>query len=403
MKKQKIFLLCLLATVFVFDGCTTRDSEIYGQGKVLEYVDSVCPEPYHLTGKTLIEESPDNMEYYFETDNRKLSFKANSYLSPVWIDATQTGFYSREISCDYVSVVHDLYREDVKAVLETAPNYMEDHGWIYLLSFSDIGQTVDTILAADQIYGQELAYNPPEFLSDHPVTSVHLVWQRSEEEAREHETWVNMTDVGITGQHDREELYDRLANIYAQLCVDGKIENAEGVPWSYLADKHVALLPVILLNGKEMLYDDNDNPYGPYGLTTDDYKYCWYSEDKDSYMMVIDTGLISENMSMPLIIREYVKALGGDYSVSADGDRYTSTWTIGADRWVMRSDHSDEGIRSLEISKNGRPLDISYITVDDDFNVSATFCVGVTVEDFCRLFDLTWEIEESQGKILFTY
>ena len=399
----KPFALFLLTALLLssFTGCTGKDGEIYGQRKVLEYVDSICTEPYHLVDRELIEESPDNMEYRFMTDNRELAFTANSRLVPITIDATQTSFYRREITCDYVNAVRGLYRDDIDAVLQENGQYLEEHGWIYLLSFSDIDQVVDTILTADQIYSRELEYNPPEFLSSNPAAGVHVVWQRSRQEAEEHKTWVNLTDIGVTGQHERQELYDRLADVYAQLYVDGKIENGHDIPARYLADKHVSLLPVIELNGTEMRYDRADNPYGPYGLTTDDYKYCWYNRELGTYMMVMDIGLTTDQMSIPLIIREYVTALGGTYRTSSQDELYTSTWTIGGDTWIMEAEYDDNEIRSLEVRKNGSPLELPYITVEEDIQVSATFCIGVTVEDFCRLFDLTYEIEEEQGKVLF--
>ena len=148
----KPFALFLLTALLLssFTGCTGKDGEIYGQRKVLEYVDSICTEPYHLVDRELIEESPDNMEYRFMTDNRELAFTANSRLVPITIDATQTSFYRREITCDYVNAVRGLYRDDIDAVLQENGQYLEEHGWIYLLSFSDIDQVVDTILTADQ-------------------------------------------------------------------------------------------------------------------------------------------------------------------------------------------------------------------------------------------------------------
>ena len=404
MKTISKFLAFLLLTAFLFfcfTGCVGKDGEIYGQREVLEYVDSVCAEPYHLVERELVEEDPDNMEYRFMADNRELSFTANSRLVPVTIDATQTGFYRREITCDYVNAVHELYLDDIYEVLQENEGYLKEHGWIYLLSFSDIDRAVDTILAADQVYRRELEYNPQEFLSSYPAASVHVVWQRSKQEAEEHETWVNLTDIGVTGLHERQELYDRMADAYAQLCVDGKIENRKDVPERYLADKHVSLLSVIELDGMEMRYDREDNPYGPYGLTTDDYKYCWYSRELGSYMMVVDIGLTTDRMSIPLIIREYAEALGGTYRASSQDGIYTSTWTIGGDTWIMEAEYDDDEVRSLEVRKNGSPLDFSYITVQEDVQVSATFCIGVSVEDFCRLFDLEYEIEEEQGKVIF--
>ena len=118
-------------------------------------------------------------------------------------------------------------------------------------------------------------------------------------------------------------------------------------------------------------------------------------------MMVMDIGLTTDQMSIPLIIREYVTALGGTYRTSSQDEVYISTWTIGGDTWIMEAEYDDNEIRSLEVRKNGSPLELPYITVEEDIQVSATFCVGVTVEDFCRLFDLTYEIEEEQGKVLF--
>lgn len=67
----------------------------------------------------------------------------------------------------------------------------------------------------------------------------------------------------------------------------------------------------------------------------------------------------------------------------------------------MEAEYDDDEVRSLEVRKNGSPLDFSYITVQEDVQVSATFCIGVSVEDFCRLFDLEYEIEEEQGKVIF--
>lgn len=349
-KKEKLFIpAAVLAAVFLFTGCLGEDGEVYGQEKVLEYVNSICKEPCRLEGKKLVEENPDNMEYYFRTQNRDLSFQANSFLSPVTIDLSAPLYYTRGLSCSYVQEVHNLYREELEAVLQADQQYLEEYGWIYLMSFDDIDRTVDTILAADQVYRQELEYNSEDFLKENPLTSIHLVWQRSQQEAKDHETWVNMTDVGITGQNQKEELTKRLGDLYAQLCVDGKIENAQDVPEEYLADKHVSLLSVIELNGEEMLYDEEDNPCGVYRLNTEDYKYCWYNKELKSYMLVMDTGLLDDSMSYPMINREYVKALGGSYRAAVRDDAYISAWSIDGDTWTMKTEYGDGSIQELQV------------------------------------------------------
>lgn len=68
----------------------------------------------------------------------------------------------------------------------------------------------------------------------------------------------------------------------------------------------------------------------------------------------------------------------------------------------MKALFDNNKIDSLQFEKNGKRLDISYVTSDEDPSVAATFCVGVTVDDFCSLFDLTYEIDKQGRKILFT-
>ena len=116
MKKCKRIALSFVCAVLFLSGCLGQDASVYGKQKVLQYVDSVCPEPYQLEGSALIQEDPDNMEYYFRTDRRELEFKANSYLSPVWIDGTATSFYTREMSCGWAEQVGQLNREKGTAV-----------------------------------------------------------------------------------------------------------------------------------------------------------------------------------------------------------------------------------------------------------------------------------------------
>lgn len=120
--KKRVAALALAAALLA--GCTGADGEIPDRGEVLAYVDELCAEPYREVSRELAAETPDDMEYRFETD-RGLHFTAHSYLSPVYIDASKTSFYTPEISCDYVSAVHRLYSDDVKASLSRCPLYRD--------------------------------------------------------------------------------------------------------------------------------------------------------------------------------------------------------------------------------------------------------------------------------------
>lgn len=402
MKKSAVLLVIILTAVLL-TGCLTKDSEIYGWDEVQEYIDSVCDEPYELTAKQLIEESPDNMEYTFHSKQRDLSFTANSYLSPIYFDATKTAFYNRSISCTYVSEVHGLYRQELDGVLNECPYYLPDRQWMYVTSFSELDQVIDCILKADNIYRPEVKYHDSwDFLKKNPLTSIHLIWISGEENPQECRQWVNLTDLSVTGQNSREELKAKLGGIYAQKYVDKEINNGDDIPESFLESRHVSSLDHIYLNGKEMLYDRRDNPYNGYGLSTASFKKCWYNDKYDSYMMILDIGYLSDSTSIPLIIREYVYALGGNYEASAEGSHYLSRWSVGNDTWEMQTDYSDNTISRIQITKNGKPLEIHFLTADEDSNVGATFCIGVTVQDFCRLFNLSCQALEEDGVMKFT-
>lgn len=400
MKKCRILSLALAAALLC--GCTGADGKIYGKREVLDYVDSVCTEPYELVGTELVAEEPDDMRYDFVTRNRDLAFTAHSYLQQVVIDATATSWYTKALSCDYVNQVHALYRADIDAALAQGRTWLPGPEWMYAVTFADLDNITETLLAADAVYSAELAYNPPEFLAEHPAATVHLVWQRSEAEALEHRTWVNLTDVSLTGQQDRQTLYDRLAGVYAQAVVDRKVED-DTVPAAWLAGRHRSRLDTLELNGTLLTYDTGDNPYSPYGLTTDRYLGAWYSDEAGSYLLAMDIGYMNDSSSFPLIAREYVLALGGSYDRQTDEDGNSeSWWTLGDDTWRMRSSYRDGAVTDFTVEKNGQPLDLTWYTVDRESSVGATFCVGLPAEDFCRLFDLTYAADEAAGCLRFT-
>lgn len=402
MRKFTLLPIIILSAVFL-TGCLTKDSEIYGWDKVREYVDSVCDEPYELTGRRLIEESPDNMEYSFCSRKRELCFTANSYLSPIYFDACKTSFYNRSISCTYISEVHGLYRDDLDRVLNECDNYLPDRQWMYVTSFSELDQVIDCILEADNVYRPEARYHDSmDFLMKNPLTDIHLIWISGEENPQECKHWVNLTDLSVTGQNSRPELESMLGSVYAQKYVDGEITNGEDIPESCLESLHVSSLDHIYLNGEEMRYDHEYNPYNTYGLSTENFKKCWYSDEYDSYMMILDIGYLSDSMSIPLIIREYAFALGGDYEVHAQGSHYVSRWSVRDDVWEMQTDFADNTISRIQITKNGSPLELHFLTVEEDSHVGATFCAAVTVRDFCRLFNLEWEVREDERAIEFT-
>lgn len=405
MDKKKLLLLSALMFSLIFAaGCVGKDGKVPGKRAVLKYVDSVCEEPYELVDVKQIAWEPDEVEYSFKTTERGIAFKANSFLDPVYIDASQTLFYTKEISCDYVKEVHRQYEEELEKVLSESELYIPEKGWLYLRSFSDIKALVSVVKKADLVYSEEMEYNSKEFLSENPLRSIHVIWIDDTESSEDPRSWTNITDVYITGQNDSGELYESLAELYAQLAADREIEDRGDIPRRYSDGKHVSVLETIYLNGEEMLYAEKENPYGYFLLDTYRYKFSWYSKELDSYMMAIDLGYIYDRGSFPLLIREYVKKLGGTYDLYSKKKTYVTEWQIGKDRYVMESKFardSLESLRSLRFEKNGKELDIPYVTFKEDKELNGVFCVGITADDFCKLFGFTYAVDEENRTISF--
>ena len=64
--EKRVAALTLAAALLA--GCTGADGEIPDRGEVLAYVDELCAEPYREVSRELAAETPDDMEYRFETD-----------------------------------------------------------------------------------------------------------------------------------------------------------------------------------------------------------------------------------------------------------------------------------------------------------------------------------------------
>ena len=394
MKKRYLPLIPVIALSLA--GCTGPDGPIPTEAEVLEYVEDVCgDEAYILAGHQLVEETPDNMEYTFYSRERDLTFHANSYLSPNYFDASIIG-YSPEISCDYVEQVREQYQEEGDQVLSTAPFYNEAKGWFCVTSYEELEPVADTILTLDQIWEEELAYNDREFLKENPLYSFHIVWT---DDPANLSDWTNLTDLSVTGHNTREDLMSDLSGAYLQAVTDGTIPDTENLP-TY--GHHVSRLDTITLDGQEMTYQENrENPLNDYGLTTDDYRYAWYSEEEHTYLIPMDAGLVSDSMSFPMINREYVTVQNGTYNGKAMDDAYETTWTIGDNTWVLSSTFTDGNLDSLSVTKNGVKMPLSYVTVYEDSEVRATFLAGVPVEEFAELFNLDVTVDEERKALEF--
>ncbi|NCB91436.1 MAG: hypothetical protein EOM40_02530 [Clostridia bacterium] len=398
-KRKHLVQMTLLCFVCLFlCACTTIDGDVPGKKEVSKYVKESVSEKYELESVEKIQEHPDKVEYTYSSKKRDLIFHAYSYLANITIDACSTSFYSREISCDYVSIMQELYYDDAEKILKNAECYDKEDEVFMIHDFDDVADIAKTIIQADRIYSKELEYNDKAFLKENPLMDL-VIWRT---DPLDEESWIYVGRENLTGTREYSEVYGSITKKYAQLCCDNHITDKK-IPEKYTRDLHVSTLNTIMLNGKEMLYDINDTPYSTYGLTTDSVRKSWYNKQFDSYMLVCDIGLMPENGSGFMVINEYVTALGGTYHL--DTEKMITKWKIGTDRYEMRAKYSkkddEDSVISLDIKKNGEKLDIRYLTYKEDREVGISFGVGIPVEDFVKLFDLDYKIDEENETLIF--
>nr|MCR5715503.1 hypothetical protein [Lachnospiraceae bacterium] len=165
---------------------------------------------------------------------------------------------------------------------------------------------------------------------------------------------------------------------------------------------HVSKLEHIYLDGKEMLYDENDSEYAYYGLITDEYKYAYYDYDADSYMMFMDCGLVADYTGSPVLVNaEYVHALGGTYEIMTMPQEERSLdlrsgWVIGDHTWEVTGHYESGTYQNLKVTRDGTDLQITAYE-GENYKV-----ISVTAADFCKLFDLTYTVDEEEKAIYFT-
>lgn len=380
----------------VLTGCTGIDGKAPDQNTVLKRVDLVCSEPYELISVVQTGERPESFVYTFVTE-RGLTFTAQSYLQRVYLDASATNFYTPTVSVFYVDAVHEQYGERVSAILSECPQ-KQQYGFAFL-SFGDAEEAARYLAEADAVYAEELAWNDEQFLKEYPLSVVNVRWYRDASALEENRDACFLCSVGLNGTWTQQTLQEYLEEQYAQAYVDGEIENGEDIPRELVESLHVSELTTLTLDGQVMTYDTLRNQASAVRLSTEDYAFSWYSGKRESYMLVCDVGFVSESQSYPLIAAEYVAALGGEYHVNTKG--FDAYWTIDGVTWQMTAQYEDGAVRGVEVTRDGVPLKLDYVTVEDDWKIGATFCIGLPVDQFAKLFDLSYEIDEESRWLAF--
>ncbi len=403
-KKSMVCTLALCSALMCV-GCRA-DGPVPSKHAVKRYVAKLCDESVKIIDTENISESPREVDYTFASRERDLNFTVRSYRMGVGIPTSDaTLWYQKKIDDNYWQKVQEYYRPKMKEVFDAVPE--NDRGDIEVNSVEDIEQAAKCVHDANVIYSEELNYNSAERVQSHPYTRLYFTGVVTEDA---HYNVFHAID--IDGSADSvEKITATLRKEVAQGIKDGELDESayEGLD-EELSATHASKLEHIYLDDEEMLYDNNDSPYVYYGLITDDYAYAFYDYDAESYMMVCDCGFVKSSWGSPaLVVAEYVDHLGGTYVIEdakaqEDSDKFDlkSRWTIGDHTWVMTGRYRDsdevgkQKILDVVVKRDGKKIPLTMYNSPDNRPL-----FSLTVEDFCKLFDLTYRVDEESGAIYF--
>lgn len=398
MKKSKIVIFSLLCAILGLSitGCGRADGSVASKDEVINYVKKNVSEDCSLVKEKVLSESPRKVVYTFKSDARGFEFEVVAQRWPHgWFDAV---FYYEPIIVNHYSIgLHHYYDE---RMYEVFGDLLEPKNmYLYISSTKDIEKLSTAIVKANEIYAEEKEYNTDAFLKENPYCRGYV-------RANTENSFVNIATIPIDGTtYTEAQIKDILFKGVSQHVKDGELSGSAfpGVE-SYTQSLHVTTLENMYINGEKIESYSSEDEKKPLN-----YCYAKYDQNKQKYMMSIDLGfVVSRGCKKPYCIPSVVAAVGGEYSIpSYRSDEYPTylkgEWTISGHKWKasIYYDRPNQVLTysDLKVTRDGEELNIDYRYNDDHNGYSFT---QITIDDFCSLFDLTYEINENESAVYFT-
>lgn len=394
---RHVLLFVCLSCMLLMTGCDTKP---YSKDEVIEMTKQDCKEDFTLLYSEKVKKN--HIKYTFETTGRKLIFTVDNSLET--IDGPIPG-RKKSCRCHYAKAVRKFYRKPILETVKQSPLYKD--GEFHISHSEELENIAKIVEKCNQIYAEELAYHSRDFLNSNPVCTFEVTWSRSAKAEKAGEI-VSVYSCIVNGCDTKEEILSALQKAYTDLYADSII---------YDHDYHVKKLEKVYVNGKRMknrkfcsytvIYDSityiNRDYYESSTRPEDDFKdapYVWYNHSLQQYMTSIE-AFKEPGPGWHSIIANFTEALGG--SCTVNHINHTIEWTIGKDTWVLH-DFNDEAdlARTKKITKNGKEILISVVTKEEDDNVDYEAHAGISLDDFTKLFNLKYTIDEDKGCVYFT-
>ena len=394
MRRRVLLFLLLTLVITTQTGCGAQ-GKLYGQSKVLEYMENAVPqEEYTFESMEKVDDTDVPMEiYHFRSKERDLEFVAKNTRTSIFDNAA---VYRKTIVSEYVEGVHELYRDDAESILDDSGLTIDDDK-IYIESYDDLVDLADYFVDADDLYKNELDYNSEEWLIENPLEKYSLYKLKQNNKSKAGKVYFG--SIAVNGTWDKENLLDYVSFCYASAIKEEKIED-ETLPDQYIDQAHISTLHNIYLN-EENISEAAHSTAKKKNLNNNSQEnyYSGYSYKLGDYIVPLNVGVTDENYA-PQIMEEIFENLDIDYDIEY-GNGVVS-WEDDGDKWKIEASETDNEIQSVIIKKNGKTKDIPYILCGEWTSpVNCTYIVGIRATDFADIFDLEMQVDELDDSISF--
>lgn len=392
-----VILVFTVMAVMITGGCSGIDGDIPEKSEVINKVkETAVNEKFELVSvESYSDERPKKDIYYFKSSERNMTFQAESTLEPCNLDGG-TLYYAPVINVKYAEGVHELYLDRINKVLDKIPK--DEDGVYFYKSYNDLKNIAHILTEANEIYKEELKYNSAKWLEDNPVTRADIRFEWENEKGQNE--WRVILNELIDGSKSYNEIFDLIAFKHTNYIMENNLKD-DTIPQEQLSKYHKNYLKDVYVNKVNVSAKGLASDKAEHLVNCTERNYgCYYYYPWKTYIIRINLGLTNEKCA-PKLMEHYTEALNIPCEVKYDKGKIR--WENGADEWTLEADCDEKNDANTVIFyKNGAKQEIRYLKpADKNAGVGASYLIGLPIDDFAKLFDLKYEIDEKSAIILF--
>ena len=396
--KRNIWFLIVLIILVTFTACGGPQGDLYSKTQVKKTVkENVPTEKYKLISVEPVLDAEVSTEIYtFESKERDLTFQAINTRRPVMFNA---GIYGKSLEVKYTDAVCEYYEDEIGHIIENSSLKIDGKG-IGIDSFDDLESAAQTLMQLNDMYKEERKYNTEKWIHNNPVASYCLTTKCIEKDGKENKA--EICYVPINGEWDYDLMYDFFCYSYASCIKEGVFDDAT-VPADVYKKGHITTIKKIYINDIDIVESGYGKAFANNLINNDEHSYyAGYCYQLGDYVIPISVAVTSEEYA-PKMTEEILDTLGIGYEAAYESGRIT--WIYNGDKFEINAKQEKDGDREIsdfKVLKNGRDLNIPYVTYRDwTSHVRGTYMIGIAAHDLAELFDLSLSVDENSGEIRF--